>query len=117
MVVRYGVLIYLMVQVDSFRSLSGVSRVQTKGLHHHLQKWSNDGQLLSRRRVESVLQASTSSDDLVGEAAAEFALDEQSLKSWGIFGAAVTGMLTFLYLVWMFPGGPGIGASNGSTSG
>ena len=58
--------------------------------------------------VSSTLFAA-SSDELVGEAAAEFSLGEQTVKKWGIFGAAVTGMLSFLYLVWMYPGGPQLG--------
>ena len=72
--------------------------------------------LVTQRRLQPdinsiplVFLSASSSDDLVGEAAAEFSLDKQSLKSWGIFGAAVSGMLGFLYLVWMYPGGPQLG--------
>jgi zeta-carotene isomerase len=57
----------------------------------------------------SPLHALESDNNLVGEAAAEFSLDEQKLKSWGVFGAAVSAMLASLYLVWMYPGGPQLG--------
>ena len=77
----------------------------SKGLERRI--WRLQNSSLSTRGSKPLFAAS--SDDLVGEAAAEFSLDEQTAKSWGIFGAAVTGMLGFLYLIWMWPGGPQLG--------
>jgi len=50
--------------------------------------------------------SSTSTLDLVGEDAAAFSLAQQSLKSWGIFGAAVATVLSFIFYVWVYTDGP-----------
>ena len=42
----------------------------------------------------------------VGEDAGTFSLEEQSLKSWGIFTAAVAAILSSLAYVWVYPEGP-----------
>ncbi|GAX73050.1 hypothetical protein CEUSTIGMA_g503.t1 [Chlamydomonas eustigma] len=41
---------------------------------------------------------------LVGEDAAAFDVQRQSLKSWGLFFGLLTGVLGLLYLVWIQPG-------------
>ncbi|KIY96313.1 hypothetical protein MNEG_11647 [Monoraphidium neglectum] len=47
---------------------------------------------------------------LVGEDAAAFDWGQQSLRSWGIFGVLLTGVLGALYAVWIQPG---VGAGAG----
>ena len=44
--------------------------------------------------------------ELIGEDAAAFSLENQTLKAWGIFGAAVATVLGFLFYVWIYEGGP-----------
>jgi zeta-carotene isomerase len=46
---------------------------------------------------------------LVGDDSAKFDLSEQSLKQWTVFGAAVATVLSFLYGVWLWEGGPQLG--------
>ena len=46
-----------------------------------------------------------SSTPLDGEDAAVFSLEQQKLKSWGIFSAAVATVLGFLYYVWLWDSG------------
>jgi len=41
---------------------------------------------------------------LIGEDAAAFDFGKQSLQSWGIFSALLTGVLGLLYVVWIAPG-------------
>ena len=53
------------------------------------------------------LQATTS--DLVGEDAAVFELEKQSLKSWGIFAAAVSAVLGSLFYIWVYDDGLQLG--------
>lgn len=60
---------------------------------------------------EGMALHSTQIDDLVGEEAATFSLESQSLKDWGIFGAAVSGMLGFIFYIWIYGGGPQLGVS------
>ena len=70
--------------------------------------------VLSRRRRASspapwsvVLGASTDGGrELVGEDAATFSLEQQTVKAWGIFAGAVATVLGFLFYVWLFDGGP-----------
>ena len=47
--------------------------------------------------------------DLIGEEAATFSLEKQSLKSWGIFAAAVSAVLGSLFYLWIWGGGPQLG--------
>eukprot|EP01041_Mallomonas_annulata_P009365 gene9365-19421_t len=47
--------------------------------------------------------------ELVGEDAATFSLEEQKLKSWQIFGAAVSAVLGSLFYLWLWDGGPQLG--------
>jgi NnrU protein len=48
-------------------------------------------------------------DGRVGEDAASFSIEQQSVKSWGIFGAAVATVLSFLYYIWIYDNGPQLG--------
>lgn len=57
------------------------------------------------------LLASSADRELVGEEAAKFSLEEQSLKSWVTFGAAVATVLSVLFYAWIYEGGPGLGNS------
>ena len=57
----------------------------------------------------SALLASSADNELVGEEAATFSLEEQSLKSWVTFGAAVATVLSVLFYAWIYEGGPGLG--------
>ena len=41
----------------------------------------------------------------VGEDAASFSLETQSIKSWGIFSAAVATVLSLVFYVWIYDGG------------
>ena len=50
-----------------------------------------------------------SNGDLIGEDAATFDLAQQSLKAWGTFLVAVGGILSFLFYVWIYDGGPVLG--------
>ncbi len=88
-----------------FRGTSVCSLTRRSRVHSATSFWNPR----SFHEKSWVLQDSTSSNELIGEAAAEFNLNDQKIISWTIFGAAVTGMLTFLYLIWMFPGGPVLG--------
>lgn len=47
--------------------------------------------------------------NLVGEDAAQFALSEQDIKSWGYFFVAVGSVLGFLFYVWLYDQGPHLG--------
>jgi zeta-carotene isomerase len=48
---------------------------------------------------------------LIGEDAAAFSFERQSVKSWALFGALVSLVMGALYLVWIRPEGPALGAS------
>lgn len=50
-----------------------------------------------------------SNGDLIGEDAATFSLSEQKLKDWGTFLVAVGGIISFLFYVWIYDGGPLLG--------
>ena len=50
-----------------------------------------------------------SKGDLIGEDAATFNLNEQSLKEWGTFFVAVGGIISFLFYVWIYQDGPLLG--------
>ena len=47
--------------------------------------------------------------ELIGEDAAVFSLEQQKLKDWGVFTAAVATVLSFLFYVWIYSGGPQLG--------
>ena len=57
----------------------------------------------------SPIYSDLSNGDLIGEDAATFNLSEQSLKDWGTFLVAVGGILSFLFYVWIYDGGPVLG--------
>lgn len=59
----------------------------------------------------TIAMASSKNDNLVGEDAASFSLDDQSTKSWAIFVGAVGVVITFLFSVWIWDGGPQLGVS------
>lgn len=54
----------------------------------------------------------TTNDELVGEDAAVFSFEQQQLKSWLIFGAAVTAVLGTLFLGWVYEGEGGLQLGN-----
>lgn len=47
-----------------------------------------------------------SSNELVGEDAAAFSLEDQDLKAWGQFAVAVSAVLGLLFYVWLYEAGP-----------
>jgi len=51
----------------------------------------------------------TTTQTLVGEDAAFFDLSQQSLQSWGLFFALLSGVSALLFAVWVAPGGLGLG--------
>ena len=57
----------------------------------------------------SQIYSDLSNGELIGEDAATFNLSEQSLKDWGTFLVAVGGILSFLFYVWIYDGGPVLG--------
>ena len=57
----------------------------------------------------SQIYSDLSNGELIGEDAATFNLGEQSLKDWGTFLVAVGGILSFLFYVWIYDGGPVLG--------
>lgn len=54
---------------------------------------------------DRLFQSSSTKNELIGEDAAAFSLEQQSLKSWGIFSAAVATVLGFLFYVWIYDNG------------
>lgn len=62
----------------------------------------------SQRRSQRIF-SDLSNGDLIGEDAATFDLGSQSLKDWGTFLVAVGGILSFLFYVWIYDGGPELG--------
>ena len=65
--------------------------------------------LKTRPSSLSPIYSDLSNGDLIGEDAATFNLSEQSLKDWGTFLVAVGGILSFLFYVWIYDGGPVLG--------
>jgi zeta-carotene isomerase len=55
------------------------------------------------------LASSDSKSELIGEDSAAFSLSEQKLSSWAQFIVAVSGVLSFLYYVWLYDNGPHLG--------
>ena len=82
---------YSPVQLSSSKNL-----ILTRSLHNKL----NQPQIR-----QSLTSLQFSSQPLDGEDAAVFSLEQQQLKSWGIFGAAVATVLGFLYYVWLWDSG------------
>lgn len=67
----------------------------------------NNAQL--KTEVSQRIYSDLSNGDLIGEDAATFDLAQQSLKAWGTFLVAVGGILSFLFYVWIYDGGPVLG--------
>ena len=61
------------------------------------------------QRRSNPIYSDLSNGDLIGEDAAAFDLSTQSLKDWGTFLIAVGGILSFLFYVWIYDGGPELG--------
>lgn len=61
------------------------------------------------QRRSNRIYSDLSNGDLIGEDAATFDLGSQSLKDWGTFLVAVGGILSFLFYVWIYDGGPELG--------
>jgi zeta-carotene isomerase len=68
-----------------------------------------DSQVVSSLRLSQRIFSDLSNGDLIGEDAATFSLGEQSLQKWGTFLVAVGGILSFLFYVWIYSGGPLLG--------
>lgn len=68
---------------------------------------SGSSRLLTSCRTQAPEQVDlqTAEQQRVGEDAAAFDLSKQSLKSWGVFGVLLTGVLGAMYMVWIRPGG------------
>ena len=66
----------------------------------------------SPRIYDLSLQAASSDSELIGEDAAAFSLEEQSLKSWGIFTAAVATVLSIIFVGWVYEGDGGLHLGN-----
>lgn len=57
-------------------------------------------------RWSTRLAGSTGDRELVGEDAATFSLEQQTIKAWGTFAGAVATVLGFLFYVWLYDAGP-----------
>ena len=58
------------------------------------------------------LHAASSDGELIGEDAASFSIEEQSLKSWGIFSIAVATVLSVIFVGWVYEGDGGLHLGN-----
>ena len=98
-------LIIIVINVNnSFRVSSNIKKSNTITINsYHLNL--NKINYKVDRSSKSKLYSDLSTKDLVGEDAASFSLDSQSLKSWGIFSAAVATVLSFVFYVWIYDGG------------
>ena len=103
MILLILLLITLNVQISAFKFHHDRNEVLIKpslsriSVSHSMRITSSSSSSMIRKTSESLDEF-----DLVGEEAVQFSLEEQSLKSWGIFGAAVTGMLSFIYYIWIW---------------
>jgi zeta-carotene isomerase len=60
---------------------------------------------------EPATTTTTSPPALIGEDAAAFSFEQQSIRSWAIFGVLVSLVMGGLYLAWISPSGPALGAA------
>lgn len=72
-------------------------------------KLTNDLKTISK--PQQLYYQQRSNTELVGEDAAYFSLENEKLKSWGIFGAAVSAVLGSLFYIWVYNDGPKLGNS------
>ena len=102
-----------------FHGVTGYARcnIQCRSSHARLQystiSTTKVPKFNSRLLPEShhILFASTN-NELVGEDAAVFSLEQQQLKSWVIFGAAVATVLGIIFLGWIYEGEGGLQLGN-----
>jgi zeta-carotene isomerase len=81
-------------------------------MHSRCLRTSFSPSTLQKQTTSTTLLATTSTNqELVGEEAAKFSLEDQSLKSWVTFGAAVATVLSVLFYLWIYEGGPQLGDS------
>lgn len=76
-----------------------------KEFHFPLSKNSLIDSRFEKNQVQNTFLQLQQDSSLVGEDAAQFSLGDQSLKSWGIFGAAVATVLSFVFYVWIWDNG------------
>lgn len=63
----------------------------------------------SSYRLPQRIFSDMSERELIGEDAATFSLAQQSFQEWGTFLVAVGGIISFLFYVWIYSGGPLLG--------
>lgn len=92
--------------------------ISNKGLNHITYLHTSSNSLINRskhitpiaRKITHLhFEKGSVSTELVGEDAATFSLEEQSIKSWGIFIAAVGAVLGSLFYIWIWNIGPQLG--------
>eukprot|EP00798_Chlamydomonas_sp_ICE-L_P014727 gene14727-20771_t len=91
-------------------SPSVLSRPIAVAAHRQISIGSRFGQQQCFKRPSTSVHATDSKEvlegeqGLVGEDAADFSIEKQSVKSWGIFFVLLTVVLAALYEVWIAPG-------------
>eukprot|EP01038_Epipyxis_sp_PR26KG_P013168 gene13168-17643_t len=102
--------VYFLCHTHCFQIFHGLTTVKAK-LKSSGRPVSPSNSLYSPVNHRVGFSIQSSENDLIGEDAASFSLDQQKLQLWGIFAVAVSSVLGVLFYTWIYENGPLLGNS------